>query len=130
MAWNVGDFGFEMRLSAYVSDILEENIVTFCSHLLTHTKSSIESVKYLAVHPGGKKILATVEKALGFPKDKNHAAYQVLKNYGNMSLPTVLFVLKNIFEQLNQQDNHETIVSFAFGPGLTLEGVVFEIEFN
>lgn len=128
MAWNVGDFGFEMRLSTYVPDILENHIHGFCSELLSKRGSSLKDLKYMAVHPGGKKILANVEKALGISKDMNEVAYRVLKNFGNMSSPTVLFVLKEIFDRLNHNDDQEEIVSFAFGPGLTLEAVLFKIE--
>ncbi len=130
MAWDVGDFGFEMRLSAYVPDILEKHIHQFCSELLSKNGSSLKDLKYMAVHPGGKKILSSVEKALGIPKEMNAVAYGVLRNFGNMSSPTVLFVLKEIFDQLTAKDNHEEIISFAFGPGLTLEAVVFKIEMD
>ncbi len=130
MAWNVGDFGFEMRLSTYVPDILGKSISEFCTRLLSENGSSIQTVKYLAVHPGGRKILAIVEKALGVSKAINGTAYDILKNFGNMSSPTVLFVLKAIFGQLTPQDHQEEIVSFAFGPGLTLEGVLFKIQID
>lgn len=130
MAWDVGDFGFEMRLSTYVPDILEKHIHTFCSEMLAKQDKSIEELKYASVHPGGKKILAAVEKALNLPKEMNGGAYRILKNHGNMSSPTVLFVLKEIFEQLSFEDNNEEIIGFAFGPGLTLEGVLFKIEMD
>ena len=55
-------------------------------------------------------------------------AYGVCKNFGNMSSPTVLFVLKEIFDQLSVKDHKEEIVSFAFGPEFTLETVIFKIE--
>ena len=128
MAWNVGDFGFEMRLSTYVPDLLEKNITEFCARLVAESNSTIASLKYLAVHPGGKKILSAVESALGVTKEMNGPAYAILKNFGNMSSPTVLFVLKSIVDQLSREDHHEEIASFAFGPGLTLEGVLFKIH--
>ncbi len=128
MAWNVGDFGFEMRLSAYVPEIIERHIQTFCEELLVKERLSIRDLKYAAVHPGGKKILTTVESALHISKAMNAGAYHILKNHGNMSSPTVLFVLKEIFDRLTSDDHHEKIISFAFGPGLTLEGVLFKIE--
>ena len=117
-----------MRLSTYVPDILEKHIYKFCAELLSKNGSSLRDLKYMAVHPGGKKILASVEKALGISKEMNAVAYRVLKNFGNMSSPTVLFVLKEIFDQLTVKDHKEEIVSFAFGPGLTLESVIFKIE--
>jgi len=55
-------------------------------------------------------------------------SYEVLKNYGNMSSPTVLFVLNELSRKLNGVDNGKKILSFAFGPGLTMESMVLEIQ--
>jgi predicted naringenin-chalcone synthase len=55
-------------------------------------------------------------------------AYQVLKDFGNMSSPTVLFVLKSVIATLREEDHGKSILSFAFGPGLTLESMLFQIE--
>jgi predicted naringenin-chalcone synthase len=54
----------------------------------------------------------------------------VLRNYGNMSSPTVLFVLRETMDQLTASDDGEHILSFAFGPGLTLESMVLRIQSN
>ena len=64
----------------------------------------------------------------GLQKAQNEWAYHVLKNYGNMSSPTVLFVLKEIFDRLEKKNDKENILSFAFGPGLTLESMVFTYQ--
>jgi alpha-pyrone synthase len=52
----------------------------------------------------------------------------VLKKYGNMSSPTVLFVLNEVCQTLNGVDDGKKILSFAFGPGLTLESMLLKIE--
>ena len=52
----------------------------------------------------------------------------VLRQYGNMSSPTILFVLKQIFERLNEDNDGDEIFSLAFGPGLTLESIIFEVQ--
>ncbi|QSE98157.1 type III polyketide synthase [Fulvivirga lutea] len=123
MAWGIGPFGFEMKLSSYVPDIINGGI----SRLLENYNSKFE---FYAIHPGGKKILKVVEQALGINKDKNAQAHHVLKNYGNMSSPTVLFVLKEIWDGLTRSDNEKEILSMAFGPGLTLESMTFKINHN
>jgi predicted naringenin-chalcone synthase len=128
MAWTVGDLGFEMKLSSYVPDIIQRDIRQLTSALLDRISIGIESIKYFAIHPGGKKILQAIEEELGITKEQNAEAYRVLRNYGNMSSPTVLFVLHEIFSKLLKQDNEERILSFAFGPGLTLESMVLKIE--
>ncbi|MGB3183871.1 MAG: type III polyketide synthase [Cyclobacteriaceae bacterium] len=123
MAWNVGDHGFNMRLTEYVPDLIEHGIGKLTGRLLRRAGIDMEDVDSLAVHPGGKRILQAVEKALGADRDKNAHAHKVLSNYGNMSSATVLFVLKELMQQ--QRETSETILSFAFGPGLTLESGIF-----
>jgi prepilin-type processing-associated H-X9-DG protein len=127
MAWTVGDLGFEMKLSSYVPDIIQRDISQLTNSLLDRISKNINQIKYFAIHPGGKKILQAIEEELGITKDQNADAYQVLKDYGNMSSPTVLFVLHRIFQKLTTTDHEEHILSFAFGPGLTLESMVLKI---
>ncbi len=82
------------------------------------------------MHPGGKKILENEELELGVPKEKNQDAYFVLRNYGNMSSPTILFVLHTLWNRIRPEDDGEHILSFAFGPGLTLESMILKIEMH
>lgn len=130
MAWTIGDLGFEMRLSTYVPSIIKSGIAELTDTLLNKISKRIEDIRFFAIHPGGKKILENIETALNIPKEKNQAAYCVLRNYGNMSSPTILFVLKAIWNRIQPEDANERILSFAFGPGLTLESMVLKIELN
>lgn len=126
MAWKIGDFGFEMRLSSYVPDVIESGIKQLIQKLVN--KSGVDKFDYFAVHPGGKKILQVIEKELNIGKKENQAAHDVLAAYGNMSSPTILFVLKRIMDQLKAEDHHKTLLGLAFGPGLTLESMLLTIE--
>lgn len=125
MAWQIGDFGFEMALTSYVPKIIEGGIKQLTVDLLSKNSLTLADIDAFAIHPGGKKILEAIENQLGITKTQNHASYEVLKNYGNMSSPTVLFVLKQVWSQLKNQPNKK-ILSFAFGPGLTLESLLFK----
>jgi alpha-pyrone synthase len=125
MAWSVGDWGFEMKLSSYVPDVIRSGIKELTGKLLTSLNLSVERIHHFAIHPGGRKILETIEQELNLTKEQNQWAYYVLKNYGNMSSPTVLFVLEQLFNSLEKKNEKETILSFAFGPGLTLESMLF-----
>lgn len=127
MAWNIGDAGFEMKLSSYVPDVIQEGIGTLTHDLLSRFSRSISQISHLAIHPGGKKILTTIEKTLGLTPEQNKHAYHVLENYGNMSSPTVLFVLSTLLNSLSEKNSGESILSFAFGPGLTLESMLAEV---
>jgi len=128
MAWAIGDLGFEMKLSTYVPDIIKTGIVSLTTALLEKMPCRLADIRFFAIHPGGRKILESIEEALGMEREKNAPAYRVLKNYGNMSSPTVLFVLKDIFDGLTPEHNGQPVLSFAFGPGLTLESMLLKIE--
>jgi alpha-pyrone synthase len=128
MAWSIGDLGFEMRLSAYVPEVIRKGIRNLTASLMRKMDRSLTDVKHFAIHPGGKKILKVIEQELGIPAGKNAAAYHVLRNFGNMSSPTILFVLAEQIQNFTSSDIGENILSFAFGPGLTMESMVLKIE--
>lgn len=128
MAWTIGDLGFEMRLSSYVPGLIKKGIGDLTNSLMKKVSANLSDIKHFAIHPGGRKILQVIEEELKIDKERNEAAYYVLKNFGNMSSPTVLFVLKEVVKNLNGSNDGERILSFAFGPGLTLESMVLRIE--
>jgi predicted naringenin-chalcone synthase len=117
MAWQLSETGFIMNLTSYVGDLIKNNI----KKMLDNVGITPETVDHWAVHPGGKKIVDNFGEALGLSATDLAASYQVLKDYGNMSSPTVLFVLKNIMDRLRPMAEEQTIFAAAFGPGLTVE---------
>ena len=128
MAWSIGDLGFEMQLSSYVPAVIQKGIGKLTSSLLSNISQKLSDISYFAIHPGGKKILEAIEQELHVDKEQNHFAYAVLKKFGNMSSPTVLFVLNEVLKSVHGNDDGKRILSFAFGPGLTLESMVLEIQ--
>jgi alpha-pyrone synthase len=127
MAWKIGDFGFEMLLSSYVPDVIESGIKKLTDRVFESLPYCLEDMSYFAMHPGGKRILEVLEKELSISKEDNRFAYQVLRDFGNMSSPTVLFVFQKLWEQLKTEDHEKKLLSFAFGPGLTLEALVLKV---
>ncbi len=124
MAWNIGDEGFEMVLGTYVPHIIDEHIIGALEPLLAHDDSlqglEYTDIEHWAIHPGGRSILDKVEAKLGLTTEQLVPARETLRDYGNMSSATVMFVLKNIMEQ-PASDGNDRICSMAFGPGLTVE---------
>lgn len=127
MAWHITDHGFEMTLSAYVPQLIKKGINSLTKNLLKNIHLHLNDIDYFAIHPGGKRILEVIEEELSIPKEKNYHAYHILKEYGNMSSATVLFVLHNILKEITKEDKNKNILSFAFGPGLTLESMLLEV---
>jgi len=120
MAWKIGDFGFEMSLSSYVPDIIKDGIKGLAERLVDGQETDLSQIDHYAIHPGGKKILEVIEQELELQKEVNEVPYQILRNYGNMSSATILFVLKQTIKRVKAG---ESVLSFAFGPGLTLESL-------
>lgn len=116
MAWHIGDTGFEMTLSSYVPDLIKKGIKQLTERLLQGLKTTVSEIKLFAIHPGGRRILEVIEQELGMTREDNRFAYQVLREFGNMSSATVLFVLKELMQTLTPQEQDEPVLSFAFGP--------------
>ncbi len=129
MAWHIANHGFEMTLSSYVPDMIRQGIKCLTQRLLQKLDLELSTVDLFAVHPGGRKILEAIEKALDLQPEHNCFAYEILRDYGNMSSATVLFVLKALLQTLSPANHHQPILSFAFGPGLTLESMLLKVHY-
>ncbi|MCH8558920.1 MAG: type III polyketide synthase [Balneolia bacterium] len=123
MAWTIGDSGFDMVLSTYIPDIIEANLNNLLEPLLGEGFDPGQ-FGYWAVHPGGRAILDKVHNALELRDEAIAPSREVLRNYGNMSSATILFVLKNILYHSPPTD--KPVIGMAFGPGLTVETGFFE----
>lgn len=128
MAWKVADFGFEMTLTSYIPKLVRTGIKSLIDRLLDNAGIAKQDVDLYAMHPGGKAILEAIETALGITKEDNKYSYKILKDFGNMSSCTVLFVLKEILNDTSEADKNKHILSCAFGPGLTLESMILRIN--
>jgi predicted naringenin-chalcone synthase len=123
MSWQLSSKGFLMTLSGYVPDLVREDFNQLVSKALDKSSILREDITYWCIHPGGKKILQCISKSLQLKDDDLSYSYEVLKDYGNMSSPTILFVLQKILADIELKKNHkkQTIFGAAFGPGLTME---------
>lgn len=122
MAWNISDKGFILNLSSYVSQLINTNI----KKMLDEVAINPNTIDYWAIHPGGKKIIDDFIEALHLSKEKLKQSYAVLNEYGNMSSPTVLFVLKQIIEENKNIQTNKKILAAAFGPGLSIETMLLQ----
>ncbi len=123
MVWEIASSGFLLTLSGYIPELIEEDFNYFVNDALHGTNLKKEDITHWCIHPGGKKILEAVHKSLQFTNGQLQNCYDVLNEYGNMSSPTILFVLKKIMTELDK-DQRNNIFGAAFGPGLTMETFV------
>ena len=119
ISWRIGDRGFNMGLDMSVPQELARSLPAFVETLRQGVNDRVGA---WAVHPGGRSVLDAVQRCLPLAGDDLATARQVLREYGNMSSPTVLFVLERM---LARPQAPETLgVALTFGPGLSLEGML------
>ncbi|MGQ0838523.1 type III polyketide synthase [Actinokineospora sp.] len=119
MTWQITDHGFRMGLSARVPDALAARVRPVVEKTLARHGAGIADVAGWAVHPGGPRILDTVQLELGLSAAALAPSRAVLAEHGNCSSATVLLVLRTLAVQTG-----ELVMALAFGPGLTLYTVL------
>lgn len=147
MAWTIGDHGFRMKLSTYVPEIIQANLKPVVAAALGAMDLAPSEIGWWAIHPGGRAIVDRVEESLGLDEGVLAASRKVLRNFGNMSSVTILFVLKEMMDQgtptfpllqdmevenavapVALPETGDRIFAMAFGPGLTIETGVLRVH--
>lgn len=117
ITWHIRDQGFEMYLSGQVPGRIRRWLTEYGRALLPKT-----TPRLFAVHAGGRSILDAVQQGLGLAPEALHQSRDVLRNYGNMSSATLMFVLASV---LDDPDTRGPGLGMAFGPGLSVETFAF-----
>jgi predicted naringenin-chalcone synthase len=120
MTWTVGDHGFEMTLSKKVPGLIGAHLRPWLTAWLSQRGLTPADIPSWAIHPGGPRILEAVEEALCLPASASAISREVFAKYGNMSSPTLLFIL----ERLARNGASGPCVALGFGPGLTVEAAL------
>lgn len=115
MGWDVDSQGFEVIFAQAIPSFAEEKIQPAISGILHRADIAMDEVDRLVCHPGGMKVIVALEKAFGLaPGALNHER-DILREYGNMSAATVLFVLE---KAIRVGLAHRSVLT-AMGPGFT-----------
>lgn len=125
MTWELSSSGFLMTLSGYIPELIKEDFEQLIARALQSAGSRIDQIGGWCIHPGGKRILETVKKCLRLDDEALNNSFNILEEFGNMSSPTILFVLKRMMQ--NPSHTNRKILGAAFGPGLTMETFVGEM---
>lgn len=122
MAWELSSKGFLMTLTGYVPDLIKEDFKGLATKALDAAGLKATDITHWCIHPGGKKILEAIAKSIDLDNESLKYSYDVLRDHGNMSSATILFVLKKIWEEISQSPGESPVIfGAAFGPGLTME---------
>jgi len=124
MTWTIGDHGFTMTLSKQVPGLIAQHLRPWQVAWLLRQGIRLNDVGSWAVHPGGPRILEVVEESLGIGKDALATSRAVFSEFGNMSSPTVLFIL----ERLINRGSPSPCVALGFGPGMAIEAALIGLE--
>jgi predicted naringenin-chalcone synthase len=119
ITWQVGDSGFHMHLSGQVPGRIRRYLRAHGADLFGYRAAS--NIPYWAVHAGGRSVLDAVQDGLALPADALRHSRAVLRDFGNMSSVTLMFVLDRIMRDRGAGDG----IAMAFGPGLTVESFAF-----
>ena len=126
MGWKIGNNGFEMMLSSELPKIILNSAAPKAKEILNKKGIDISKIKYWALHPGGRAILDSLQNGLELSDSQLIPSREILKNFGNLSSVSILFVLKNIIEN-EYLEKDDYCCAIAFGPGLTMELVLFKV---
>ncbi|MBT2282869.1 type III polyketide synthase [Paenibacillus polymyxa] len=121
MIWEVGNTGFDLYLSPQIPKLLGLHLGPEVERLLEG--SGLPEI--WAIHPGGRGIVDAVQKLYQLTDQQVSYSRNILRDYGNLSSVTILFVLQAIREDYRQKEEHSSGIALAFGPGLTAELLPF-----
>lgn len=117
MTWRIGNHGFEMTLSPEVPGVITRMLPGVLAQFLGRNDLSLGDIQSWAIHPGGPRILAATAEAARLSEEAMSPSVSILQRCGNMSSPTVLFILK----ELQARQAQLPCVMLGFGPGLNVE---------
>jgi alkylresorcinol/alkylpyrone synthase len=122
MGWDVDDPGLSVVFDRAIPPFIEENLAEAVDQMCAKLGIVRDDIDRFCCHPGGVKVIDAIESALELPQGELNLEREVLHDYGNMSAPTVLFVL----ERLLERGLPDKVMMAAFGPGFTCAGMLLE----
>jgi alkylresorcinol/alkylpyrone synthase len=127
MGWEIVDDGFKAIFSKDIPSIVRERVRVNIEELVSGHGITINDLKHYIVHPGGPKVLSEYERSLGLDEGTFVHSRKVLREHGNMSSPTVLYVLREFMDR-EPEGKHEYGIISALGPGFSSELLLFRTE--
>lgn len=124
MGWDIKNDGFHVIFSKSIPAIISSWLGPFIKEFFEEERISLSELDYFIAHPGGKKVLQAYEEALNLQRDDTALSHHVLQQNGNMSSPTVLYVLNEFMQKVENAGSYGLLV--ALGPGFSGEAVLLQ----
>jgi alkylresorcinol/alkylpyrone synthase len=125
MGWDINDQGLKVLFSRDIPSVVRLLVLPALLEFLETQTLSLQDLNHIIAHPGGAKVIEAYEQTLGLTDGKMDRARDVLRRYGNMSSPTVLFVLED-YMQTQAIGRGEYGLVTALGPGFSSEMVLIQ----
>lgn len=125
MGWEVVNNGFRAIFSKDIPSIVRQSVRENIEELLSRYGLTLPDLKLFAVHPGGAKVISEYETSLGLGQGALTHSRKVLREHGNMSSPTVLYVLRELIDKEGSGGGNYGLIS-ALGPGFSSELILFK----
>ncbi|HWP92811.1 MAG TPA: 3-oxoacyl-[acyl-carrier-protein] synthase III C-terminal domain-containing protein [Thermodesulfobacteriota bacterium] len=127
MGWEIADQGFKVIFSKDIPSIVRKYVRPNVEELLHKHKLAVSDIKHYVIHPGGLKVINSYEESLDLPSGELRYSRKVLREHGNMSSPTVLYVLDEFLTEGDFSTGDYGLIS-ALGPGFSSELLLFQAE--
>jgi alkylresorcinol/alkylpyrone synthase len=122
MGWDVDDPGLSVVFDRAIPPFIEEHLAATVDGMCREVGIARGDIDRFCCHPGGVKVIDAIETSLKLNQGELNLEREVLRDCGNMSAPTVLFVL----DRLLDQGLPDKVMMTAFGPGFTCAGLLLE----
>ncbi|MBY0122655.1 type III polyketide synthase [Bacillus sp. S/N-304-OC-R1] len=125
MGWEVKNEGLFVVFSKDIPSIIATWLKPIAIDFLHESHVEIDSICHFIAHPGGKKVIDAYQHSLGFSSDMTNISLDVLKEFGNMSSATILYVLRR-FMEIGKKGEYG--LAAALGPGFSSEMLLLRWE--
>jgi alkylresorcinol/alkylpyrone synthase len=122
MGWDVEDAGLSVVFDRAIPPFIEAHLAEAVDGMCAKLGIARDDIDRFCCHPGGVRVINAIEAALHLEQGELNIEREVLRDFGNMSAPTVMFVL----ERLLAQGLPKRVLMTAFGPGFTCAGLLLE----
>lgn len=120
MGFDLKDGGLHIVLAKEVPDLIRDHIKGILTGFLARHHLTRDHVRNFMLHPGGKKILNYLEEELDLSREDTACSWHVLKQHGNMSSASILYVLQQLMQKKQAKKDDYGLMA-AFGPGFSAE---------
>ncbi|MHC5823980.1 MAG: type III polyketide synthase, partial [Nostoc sp.] len=138
----IRDNGITCQLSRQLPDYIKNGVGSIIERFLASHSLTKDNIDLWAVHPGGTRIIENAQNSLGLTDNQVADSWEILREYGNMLSPSVLFVMERMLlkcqdfqtatnlnyqsQNASQQTKALTGIAFSFAPGVGVEGILFQ----